>query len=129
MVLEKRDHQCVSAPEAEVVAMSEGIMTFLLTYDAADFVGVCVGATPQLKIQLKTDSDTGLKQLKNHSVMVRNRPFGKCYSYLRDMCYGTLLHPPCIEPVFQSGKTQKADGLTKILGRNLQLEFMTNLGG
>ena len=81
---------------------------------------MCVGISPQLKIQLKTDSDTGLKQLKNHSVRVRNRPLGKCYTYLRDMCYGTLLHPPCIEPVFLPGQEQKADGLTKILGRNLQ---------
>ena len=78
--------------------------------------------------QLKTDSDTGLKQLKNHSVMVRNRPLGKCCSYLRDMCYGTLLHPPCIEPVFLPGKIQKADGLTKILGRNPQVGLTTMLG-
>ena len=60
--------------------------------------------------------------------MTRSRPCGNCYSYLRDMCNGTLLHPPCIEPVFQSGKTQKADGVTKILGRNLQMEFVTELG-
>ena len=32
-----------SAPEAEIVAMSEGIMTSILTYDAAEFLGVCVG--------------------------------------------------------------------------------------
>ena len=31
-----------SAPEAEIVAMSEGIMTSILTYDAAEFLGVCV---------------------------------------------------------------------------------------
>ena len=92
------------------------------------WVCVCGGATPFLKIQMKTDSDTGLKQLKNHSIVVRNRPLAKCYSYLRDMCYGTLLHPPCIEPVFVPGKIQKADGMTKILGRNLQMEFMTLLG-
>ena len=49
-------------------------------------------------------------------------------SYLRDVCYGTLLHAPCVDPVFEPGKTQKADGLTKILGRNLQLAFMSELG-
>ena len=78
-------------PEAEIVAMSEGIMTSLLTYDAAEFLGVCASVSPQLKIRLKTDSDTGLRKLKNDSIMVRNRPFGICYSYLRDVCYGTLL--------------------------------------
>ena len=31
-----------SAAEAEIVAMSEGIMTSILTYDAAEFLGVCV---------------------------------------------------------------------------------------
>ena len=117
-----------SAPEAEIVAMSEGIMTSILTYDAAEFLGVCVGVAPSLKIQMKTDSDTGLKQLRNHSIVVRNRPLAKNYSYLRDVCYGTLLHPPCIEPSFLPGKIQKADGMTKILGRNLQMEFMTMLG-
>ena len=34
-----------SAPEAEIVAMSEGIMTSILTYDAAEFLGVCVGCS------------------------------------------------------------------------------------
>ena len=118
-----------SAPEAEIVAMSEGIMTSILTYDAAEFLGVCVwGITPFLKIPMKTDSDTGLKQLKNQSIVVRNRPLTKNYSYPRDVCYGTLLHPPCIEPSFLPGKVQKADGMTKILGRNLQMEFMAMLG-
>ena len=98
-----------SAPEAEIVAMSEGIMTSILTYGAAEFLGVCIGVSALLKIQMKTDSDTGLKQLKNHSIMVRNRPLAKCYSYLRDMCYGTLLHPCCVEPAFLPGKIQKAD--------------------
>ena len=117
-----------SAPEAEIVAMSEGVMTALLTYDALTFLGVSAGITPQLKIATRTDSDTGLKQLRNDSIVVRTRPFGKCYSYLRDVCYGTLLHPPCVDPVFEPGKTQKADGLTKILGRNLQLALMSHLG-
>ena len=117
-----------SAPEAEIVAMSEGVMTALLTYDALTFLGVSAGITPQLKIVTRTDSDTGLKQLRNDSIVVRTRPFGKCYSYLRDVCYGTLLHAPCVDPVFEPGKTQKADGLTKIFGRNLQLAFMTELG-
>ena len=117
-----------SAPEAEIVAMSEGVMTALLTYDALTFLGVSTGITPQLKIPMRTDSDTGLKQLRNDSIVVRTRPFGKCYSYLRDVCYGTLLYPPCVDPVFEPGRTQKADGLTKILGRSLQLAFMSHLG-
>ena len=117
-----------SAPEAEIVALSEGVMTSLLKYDAAEFLGVSAGVSPQLKIRLRTDSDTGLKQLRNDSIVVRTRPFGKCYSYLRDVCYGALLHAPCVDPVFEPGKTQKADGLTKILGRNLQMNFMSELG-
>ena len=35
-----------SAPEAEIVAMSEGIMTSILTFDAAEFLGVtCSSST------------------------------------------------------------------------------------
>ena len=60
------------------MAMSEAVMTSLLRYDAAEFLGVSAGVSPQLKLRLKTDSDTGLKQLKNDSIIVRNRPFGKC---------------------------------------------------
>ena len=56
-----------STPEAEIVAMSEGVMTALLTHDALAFLGVSVGVPPQLKIAVRTDSDTGLKQLKNDS--------------------------------------------------------------
>ena len=103
-------------------------LTVLLTYDALTFLGVSAGITPQLKIATRTDSDTGLKQLRNDSIVIRTRTCGKCYSYLRDVCYGTLLHAPCVDPVFEPGKTQKADGLTKILGRNLQLAFMSELG-
>ena len=104
-------------------AMSEGVMTALLTYDALAFLGVSVGIAPQLKIATRTDSDTGLKQLSNDSSVVRTRPCGKCYSYLRDVCHGTLLHAPCVDPCFEPGKTQRADGLTKILGRDLQIGF------
>ena len=64
-----------SAPEAEIVAMSGGVMTALLTYDALTFLGVSAGITPQLKIAMRTDSDTGLKQLRNDSIVVRTRPF------------------------------------------------------
>ena len=115
-----------SAAEAETVAMSEGVVTSLLTYDAAEFLGMSAGVSPQLKILLRTDSDTGLRQLKNDSIVVRTRPLGKCYSFLRDVCDGALLHAPCVDPVFEPGKTQKADGL--ILGRNLQMDFMSELG-
>ena len=58
----------------------------------AEFLGVSAGVSPQLNIQLEIDGDTGLKkQSRNDSVTVRSRPFGKCYSYLKDMCYETLL--------------------------------------
>ena len=103
-------------------------MTALLTCDALTFLGVSAGITPQLKSAIRTNNDTGLKQLRNDCIVVRARPCGKCYSYLRDVCYGTLLHAPCVNPVFEPGKTQKAAGLTKILGRNLQMAFMSELG-
>ena len=97
-------------------------------YVPSDYSQLLNQSRNQLKIPMRTDSDTGLKQLRNDSIVVRTRPFGKCYSYLRDVCYGTLLHPPCVDPVFEPGKTQKADGLTKILGRSLQLALMSHLG-
>ena len=43
-----------SAPEAEIVAMSEGVMTSLLTYDAAEFLGVSAGVSPQLNTRSVT---------------------------------------------------------------------------
>ena len=64
-----------SAPEAEIVAMSEGIMSSLCKYDPAQFLGVRVGVSPLVKVKLRTDSDTGLKHLNNDSIMTRSKPF------------------------------------------------------
>ena len=54
---ERQTITAYSAPEAEIVAMSEGVMTAHLTYDALTFLGVSAGITPQLKIATRTVMD------------------------------------------------------------------------
>ena len=39
------------------------------------------------------------------------------FNYARDMCHGTTLHPAAVRAVFEPGKSQKADGLTKVLNK------------
>ena len=64
---------------------------------------------------VKTDSQVTLTQLRNESVTTRSRPFANEFSYARDMCYGTSIHPASVKAIFEPGKSQKADGLTKVL--------------
>ena len=76
---------------------------------------------------VKTDSQVTLTQLRNESVTTRSRPFANKFNYARDMCYGTSMHPASMKAVFEPGKSQKADGLTKVLGALIK-SFVSDLG-
>ena len=118
----------VSAPEAEVVALSEALMPAIIVHESCRDVGLEVGPSPEIRFIVKTDSQVALTQLRNESVTTRSRPFANKFSYARDMCYGTSMHPASVKAVFEPGKSQKADGLTKVLSGALMKSFVSDLG-
>ena len=118
----------VSAPEAEVVALSEALMPAIIVHESCRDVGLEVGQSPEIRFVIKTDSQVALTQLRNESVTTRSRPFANKFNYARDMCYGTSMHPASVKAVFEPGKGQKADGLTKVLSGALMKSFVSDLG-
>ena len=77
---------------------------------------------------VETDSQVTLTQRRNESVTTRSRPLANRFSYARDMCRGTSIHPASVKAMFEPGKSQKADGLTKVLmGASLK-NFVSDLG-
>ena len=118
----------LSAPEAEVVALSEALMPAIIIHESCRDIGLDVGPSPDVLFVVKTDSQVTLTQLRNESVTTRSRPFANKFNYARDMCYGTSIHPASVRAVFEPGKSQKADGLTKILSRAAMKSFVSDLG-
>ena len=94
----------VSAPEAEVVALSEAIMPSIVIHESCRDIGLEVCQSPQILFVVKTDSQVTLTQLRNESVTTRSRPFANKFSFARDMCYGTSMHPASVkEPLMLCG--------------------------
>ena len=91
-------------------------------------IGLEVGPSPDVLFVVKTDSQVTLTQLRNESVTTRSRPFANKFNYARDVCYGTSVHPASVKAVFEPGKSQKADGLTKVLSGALMKSFVSDLG-
>ena len=118
----------LSAPEAEVVALSEALMPAIIIHESCRNIGLEVGPSPDVHFVVKTDSQVALTQLRNESVTTRSRPFANKFNYARDMCYGTSMHPASVKAVFEPGKSQKADGLTKVLSGALMKSFVSDLG-
>ena len=105
----------LSAPEAEVVALSEALAPSVDIHDACRDVGLAVGCSPEVLFVIKTDSQVTLTQLRNESVTARSIPFANRLNYACDMCHGP-------------GTSQKADGLAKILGGASLKNFASDLG-
>ena len=118
----------LSAPEAEVVALSEALMPAIIIHESCRDIGLEVGLSPDVLFVVKTDSQVTLTLLRNESVTTRSRPFANKFNYARDMCYGTSVHPASVKAVFEPGKSQKADGLTKVLSGALMKSFVSDLG-
>ena len=98
-------------------------MPAAVTHESCRDIGLEVGQSPQVLFVVKTDSQVTLTQLHNESVTTRSRPFANKFSYARDMCHGTSIHPASVKAVFDPGKSQKADGLTKVLTGALMKAF------
>ena len=118
----------LSAPEAEVIALSEALMPAVIIREACRDIGLEVGLSPEVLFVVNTDSQVTLTQLRNESVTTRSRPFANRFNYARDMCHGTSMHPASVKAVFEPGKSQKADGLTKVLAGALMTSFVSDLG-
>ena len=112
----RQTSMATSAPEAEVSAMAEGYATSIFLFDTLSELGLVSGSGPSALMSMKTDSAVALKQLGTQSVTVRTRTAAQKLNYLRELIYEN----PQVEPIYISGHSQRADGLTKILsGRSL----------
>ena len=74
-------------------------------------------------MSMKTDSAVALKQLRTQSVTVRTRTAAQKLNYLRELIYDD----PQVEPIYISGDSQRADGLTKILSGSALRECQKGL--
>ena len=107
----RQTSMATSAPEAEVSAMAEGYAASIFLFDTLSELGLVSGSGPSALMSMKTDSAVALKQLGTQSVTVRTRTAAQKLHYLRELIYES----PQIEPIYISGDSQRADGLTKIL--------------
>ena len=96
--------------------MAEGYATSIFLFDTLSELGLVSGSGPSALMSMKTDSAVALKQLGTQSVTVRTRTAAQNLNYLRELIYEN----PQVEPIYISGDSQRADGLTKILsGKSL----------
>ena len=111
-----------------MVALSEAVMPSVPTHEACRDIGLVVGVNPDILFVIKTDSQVTLTKLRNGSATTRSRPSANRFNYARDMRHGTTLHPAAMIAVFEPGKSQKADGLTKVLTGALMKTLASDLG-
>ena len=99
----------ISAPEAEVVALSEALIPSVVIHDACCDIGLIAGVTPEILFVIKADSQVTLTQLRNESVTTRSRHFANRFNYAREMCHGTTLHSASVRAVFDGLKAFVSD--------------------
>ena len=119
----RQTSMATSAPEAEVSAMAEGFAASIFLFDTLSEIGLVSGSGPSSIMSMKTDSAVALKQLGMQSVTVRTRTAAQKLNYLRELIYDD----PQIEPIYISGDSQRADGLTKILSGSALRECQEGL--
>ena len=105
----------LSAPEAEAVALSEALMPAVVIHESCCAIGLEVGQSPKILFVVKTGSQVTLTQLRNESITTRSRPFANNFSYARDMCHGTSVHPASVKAVFEPGKAKRLMASQKYL--------------
>ena len=103
-------------------------MPAVVIHESRCDIGLEVGQSPQVLFVVKTDSQVTLTQLRNESVTTRSRPFANKFNYARDMCHGTSIHPTSVKAIFEPGRSQNADGLTKVLAGASMKTFVSDLG-
>ena len=118
----------VRDPDCEVVALSEALIPAVVLHESCFDIWLEVGQSPQILFVFKTDSQVTLTQLRNESVTARSRPLANKFNYARDMCHGTSIHPVSVKAIFEPGKSQQADGLTKVLAGASVKTFVPDLG-
>ena len=119
----RQTSMATSAPEAEVSAMAEGFAASFFLFDTLSEIGLVSGTGPSSILSMKTDSAVALKQLGTQSFTVRTRTAARKLNYLRELIY----EDPQIEPIYISGDSQRADGLTKILSGSALRECQKGL--
>ena len=119
----RQTSMATSAPEAEVSAMAEGFAASIFLFDTLSEIGLVSGTGPSSIMSMKTDSAVALKQLGTQSVTVRTRTAAQKLNYLRELIYDD----PQVEPIYISGDSQRADGLTKILSGSALRECQKGL--
>ena len=119
----RQTSMATSAPEAEVSAMAEGFAASIFLFDTMSEIGLVSGTGPSSIMSMKTDSAVALKQLGTQSVTVRTRTAAQKLNYLRELIYDD----PQVEPIYISGDSQRADGLTKILSGSALKECQKGL--
>ena len=119
----RQTSMATSAPEAEVSAMAEGFAASIFLFDTLSEIGLVSGSGPSSIMSMKTDSAVSLKQLGTQSVTVRTRTAAQKLNYLRELIYDD----PQVEPIYISGDSQRADGLTKILSGSALRECQRGL--
>ena len=119
----RQTSMATSAPEAEVSAMAEGFAASIFLFDTLSEIGLVSGTRPSSIMSMKTDSAVALKQLGTQSVTVRTRTAAQKLNYLRELIYDD----PQVEPIYISGDSQRADGLTKILSGSALRECQKGL--
>ena len=72
----------LSAPEAEVVALSEALMPAIIIHESCRDIGLEVEPSPDVLFVVKTDSQVTLTQLRSESVTTRSRPFANKFNLL-----------------------------------------------
>ena len=103
----------LSAPEAEVVALSEALMPAIVIHESCCDIGLEVGLKPQVLFVVKTDSQVTLTQLRNESVTTRSRPFANKCNYARDICHGTSIHPASVKAYLGQERAKRPMGSQK----------------
>ena len=103
-------------------------MPAVVVHESCCDIGLEVGQSPQVLFVVKTDSQVTLTQLRNESVTTESHPFANKFNYACDMCHGTSIHPASVKAIFEPGKSQKADGLTKVPTGALMKTFVSDLG-
>ena len=121
--LRRQTSMATSAPEAEVSAMAEGFVASIFLFDTLSEIGLVSGTGPSSIMSMKTDSAVALKQLGTQSVTVRTRTAAQKLTYLRELIY----EEPQVEPIYISGDSQRADGLTKILSGHALVDCQKGL--
>ena len=119
----RQTSMATSAPEAEVSALAEGFAASIFLFLTLSEIGLVSGTGPSSIMSMKTDSAVALKQFGTQSVTVRTRTAAQKLNYLRELIYDD----PQVEPIYISGDSQRADGLTKILSGSALRECQKGL--